>query len=65
MIQEILKLVVPLLIDAVADMMKDKTKEEAEEMRKQPIKISIAFGGGESGSSKTLTEIEAKLPDEG
>ena len=65
MVVEILKAVVPLLIDAVAELMKDKTEEEVAALRKQPIKISVAFGGGEGETVKALAEVEAKLPDEG
>ena len=62
---EILKAAIPPLIDAVADLMKDKSEEEVKELRKQPMKVSIAFGGGEGESAEALTEIEAKLPDAG
>jgi len=63
LLAEILKAVLPPLIEAVVEMMKDKTEEEVAELRKRPLKVSIAFGGGEGESAKTLAEIEAKLPD--
>lgn len=63
-IAEILKAVLPPLIDAITTMVKNKGAEDAKKLRGQPVQISIAFGGGPGGSEKTLTKIEAKLPDD-
>jgi hypothetical protein len=60
---EILKALLPPLIDAVLDMIKNKSDDETKTLRGQPIKISVAFGGGPGDSEKTLIKIEAKLPD--
>jgi hypothetical protein len=62
LIAELLKALLPPLVDAIVTMVSDKTDKEVEELRNQPVQISVAFGGGTGESEKTLVEIEAKLP---
>lgn len=61
---ELLVKLVPSLIDIIAEAIGDGGEAKAEELRKQPITVSIAFGGGEGEAVKVQREIEGNLPDE-
>ena len=54
--------IAPKLVLELIRILKD-TGKDVKELRKQPITVSVSFGGGEGDAIVVQREIEALLPD--
>lgn len=55
--------IVPKLVLELIKLLRD-TGKDVRELRKQPMTVSVSFGGGEGDAIVVQREIEALLPDE-
>lgn len=61
---ELLKAGMPALIDAINDAIAKSGKDNAVELRKRPMTVSVSFGGGEGEAIEAQRTIESRLPDD-
>lgn len=55
--------IVPKLVLELIKLLRD-TGKDVKELRKQPMTVSVSFGGGEGDAIVVQREIEALLPDD-
>jgi hypothetical protein len=63
LVGDVLTKSIPALIGLIRDAL-NKGQTTAEELRRKPITVSIAFEGQDGEAIKVQEEIEALLPDE-
>lgn len=55
--------IVPKLVMEIIKLCQD-TGKDVKELRKQPMTVSVSFGGGDGDAIVVQREIEALLPDD-